>query len=173
MVTITRSNKNISGLTLVEVMVVVIILGLIMTGVNYFLSSGLKFLRINQAKMEIQRDARRNLNLINKKLREAKKSTVVVDRYDTSQPPWSQIQFTTIESEQYKFYQKGTKLYMSDVARNSNQIIAENLRHITFCYPNLPNNEIISISLCFEMWTRTPNARSLQLSVEKVRIMNE
>ncbi|MEW6042320.1 MAG: hypothetical protein AB1633_12450, partial [Elusimicrobiota bacterium] len=108
-----------------------------------------------------------------RKLREAKQSTVAVNRYDDDQPPWSMISFTTADNDRLRFFQRGTKLYMNDLARGSTQQIAENLRHITFCYPNLPNNEIISISVCFEKWSRTPTAKSLQLSVEKVRMMNE
>jgi prepilin-type N-terminal cleavage/methylation domain-containing protein len=168
-----KAGKKICGLTLAEIMVVVVIMGMIMTGINYFFSSGLKFFRINQAKMETQRDARRCLGLINKKLREAKRSTIVVNKYDNNQPPWSSIQFNTADNDNLMFYQKGTKLYMKNLNRGSDQMIAENLRHVTFCYPNLPNNQIISISICFEMWTRTPTSRSLQLSVEKVRIMND
>ncbi|OGS27996.1 MAG: hypothetical protein A2297_00870 [Elusimicrobia bacterium RIFOXYB2_FULL_48_7] len=154
-------------------MVVTVIIGLIMLGVNEFLGNGLQFFSSNQAKLEIQRDARRIINQLNRSLRQARASTVVIDRLNSSQPPWSYISFTTIDNRSYHFYQNGVKLYMCDLSRGATQQIAENLRHVTFCYPMLPNDEILSISLCFEKYSLGRNVKSLQLSVEKVRIMND
>ncbi|OGS19307.1 MAG: hypothetical protein A3J83_07240 [Elusimicrobia bacterium RIFOXYA2_FULL_40_6] len=165
--------KKNSGLTLIELMVVAVILGIIMLAVNEFLGNGLQFFSSNQAKLEIQRDARRIINLLNRNLRQSRASSIVISSYDTNQPPWSYISFETIDNKSYHFYQKDTKMYMCDLTRGATQQIAENLRHLTFCYPMLPNDEIISISLCFEKYSLSRNVKSLQLSVEKVRIMNE
>ncbi|OGS22769.1 MAG: hypothetical protein A2252_10615 [Elusimicrobia bacterium RIFOXYA2_FULL_39_19] len=165
--------SRIIGLTLIELMVVTMIIGIIMLGVQTFFGNGLRFFKIQQSKMETQRDARRCLSLLNRKLRESKSTTIIVSRIDSTQPPCSSIYFQTVKDEQFRFFQSGTKLYMADLNRGATQQIAENLRHITYCYPMLSNDKIISISICFEKYSKSPDVKSLQLSVEKVRIMND
>lgn len=164
------------GVTLVELMIVVAIIGIVSAVSSNYLVNITRFFRLSQARIEIQRDARRCIDLINRNMRQASASTVTIKSYNSSQPPWSMIEFTDIKGTQWKFYQLGTKFYMS-VKKTTDpsfktQAIAENLRSLIFAYPRFDNDKIISVSICFEKTTYEGRAKALQMSVEKVRIMN-
>ena len=96
--------------------------------------------------------------------------------YDMGQPPFSKIEFTKIDGQRLRFYQYKNNFHMgrydvSGAVWRDNKI-ATNLRNIYFSYPRLDDDSIISVSVCFEMATYEGASKALQLSVEKVRIMN-
>jgi len=172
---------NEKGVTLVELMLVVVILGVLLSvGSNLFVT-GWKFVRLSQARTEIQRDARACLNLIHRNLREAKYTSVTVYKSTTTagvnNPPCSLIYFTNVDNDVISYYQDGNKLYQkvkrSGLFTEEITRLAENLRYIYFAYPHTDNEKIISVSICFEKATYAGGAKALQLSVEQVRIMNE
>ncbi len=168
--------NNKRGFTLIELMIVIAIVGVVSVITTNYMVNITRFFRISQARIEIQRDARRCIDLINRNARQSSASTVIVSRFNSSQPPWSMIEFTDIKGTQWKFYQNGTNFYMSvkkttDLSFNT-QKIAENLRALIFAYPRLDDDTIISISICFEKATYEGHAKALQMSVEKIRIMN-
>ncbi len=173
--------KEEKGVTLIELMIVVAILGILLSvGANVLLT-GWKFLRLSQAKAEIQRDARTCLNLIHRNLREAKSSSVTIykstETTGVNNPPCSLISFTNIDDDQIYYYQDSDKLYQktkrSSETQYSSNFLAEKLRYICFSYPQTDDETIISVSLCFERATYAGGAKALQLSVEKIRLMNE
>jgi prepilin-type N-terminal cleavage/methylation domain-containing protein len=167
---------NRHGITLTEMVVTVFILGLLSTVAGTFLIGGTKIFRLDSAKGEIQRDARLSIDLINRNLRQSKADTVSVSRYNSSQPPCSMIEFTHVNGNEYKFYQLNSSFYLSEKKASSltwhDSKIAGNLRNLIFTYPRLDDETIISVSLCFEKATYDGATKALQLSVEKVRIMN-
>lgn len=167
---VTRSAR---GFTLVETIIVVALIGLLaMVAPRMFLSAT-RYIRMTRAQFEIQRDSKDAMLLINRALRQAKASSVVVSN-EASQPPFSKITFdkfiTTSTVRTMGFYQQGTTLY--EVSQGSTRPVSSNLRYLAFSYPRTDNSYIVSISLTMEKATYQGRSKALQLAVEKVRIMN-
>jgi len=162
--------KKSRGFTIVELMMTVTIMGILFGTIPLLMINMTQLQRQSEARLGIQRDARIGLDLINRFTREAIASTVVVDRFDT-QPFYSRISYTTIESRTFSFYQEGKHLNM--VADGSTKTISENLLYLAFTYPESSDDNIISVSMTTEKATYEGGVKNLQLSVEKVRIMND
>jgi len=161
--------KNKKGYTLVEVMVTVAILGIIFGGLASLMTMFTRYTRLNMARIDIQRDARTTMSLINKNLREAQSATVVIDQA-SGEPFWSRISFTSVNGNTIVYYQDDGKLYQT--VNGKTIMLAQNMRTLRFSYPNTDDSAIISMSVCFEKSTYEGSKKALQLSVEKVRIMN-
>ena len=167
---------NYSGLTLAELMVAVTITAMMIVGIATFFGKGIDFFRVMEAKVSIQRDARHCLSLMNRYLRQARTTTVQIDRYNNDQPPYSQITFDTIKGENITYYQYITDLYqvVTEGGNTHTNILSRNLQNVAFTYPKTDDDSILQISICM---VKVPHpyikgAKALQLSVEKVRIMN-
>ncbi|MBU2568314.1 MAG: prepilin-type N-terminal cleavage/methylation domain-containing protein [Elusimicrobia bacterium] len=168
--------KN-SGLTLTELVMAVAIFSLIILGVQTFFSQGITQIRLIIAKIDIQREARANLSLMNKELRQAVASSIVISRENANQPPYSKIMFETIKGTTVYYYQEGVKLYQDVYTDNSairRKFLAENLRFVHFVFPKSDDDSILQVSACFEKipYPYVTGIRALQVSIEKVRIMN-
>ena len=157
------------GYTLTEMMVVVAVLGIVVAGSSIILRNFTRFWRLSVAKTEIQKDARTIMSLMNKNIRQAQASTIVVDEV-TNEPPWSRITFTTVSGNDICYYQSGGKLYQT--VNTKTIMLGENLRILRFMYPNTDSATIIGVSVCFEKATYEGGTKTLQLSIEKVRVMN-
>jgi prepilin-type N-terminal cleavage/methylation domain-containing protein len=157
-----------SGYTLVEMMLVVVILGIICMSAPSLFTHLTRFYQLHNAKVEIQRDARACLDIINRFLRQATSYSVVIDQV-SGQTAYSRISFTTIDGQNMSFYQQGTTLYQ--VARSTTPI-SKNLRYIAFTYPRSDDPTIISVAMTMEKATFQGGTKALELSIEKVRIMN-
>lgn len=168
--------KNNKGVTLTELLISVAIIGLLSAVVGIFLINIFKFYRLNTAKGEIQRDARACIDLINRNLRQAISSSVTITRYNSNHPPCSMIQFTHIKGDAFRYYQLNNQFYISVCEQGTNtwrtNKISDNIRSVFFTYPDISDPTIVSVSLCFEKSTYQGATKALQLSVEKVRIMN-
>jgi prepilin-type N-terminal cleavage/methylation domain-containing protein len=164
-----RPRPRRAGFTLVEALMVVAIVGVVFGLAPTLLIQMTRFFRQNRARVEIQRDARNALDLINRNLRQAKASTVVVDAA-ASQPPYSRIAFTKAQGSSLTFYQQGKTLYM---VSGGTKAISSNLRYLAFTYPRSDDDNIISVSITMETGTFETKTKALQLSVEKVRVMND
>lgn len=173
--------KQEKGVTLIELMLVVVILGILFSVGSNVLLTGWKFSRLSQARAEIQRDARTCLDLMHRNLRETKYSSVTIykstETVGVNNPPCSLISFANIDGDEISYYQDGDKLYQKIKRSGETQYftnrLAEKLRYISFSYPRSDDETIISLSLCFERATYAGGAKALQLSVEKIRLMNE
>ena len=81
------------GYSLIELMLVVAIVGSIaMVGPRLMIQMT-RFFRQNQARVDIQREARTVFDLMGRNLRQAQASTIVVDQL-SGQPPYSRVSFT-------------------------------------------------------------------------------
>ncbi len=162
------------GYTLIELMIVVAIMGIVVTAAPRLFTGIYRFTRMITAKAEIQKNARASLSNINRGLRQAQASSIVVDQL-SGMPPHSRITFTRYKpdgsTEILSYYQNGKTLYMS-VNAAAGKKVADDLRYISFTYPKSDDGYIISISVTFERATYEGAAKALQMAVEKVRIMN-
>ncbi len=162
------------GFSLVELMITVALVGIIASlGPNLLLNI-FQFFRLQMARANVQKNARTSLELINRNLRQATASTVVVSQ-QTGQSPYSWIQFKVDKGTgsavgSYGFYQEGK--YLKYMKNGSTSTIADNLRYVAFTYPKSDLSSIVSVSMTFEEATYAGYTKALQLSIEKVRVMN-
>lgn len=160
------------GWTLTELLMVVAIAGILFTLTPTTLVQMTRFFRQSRARVEIQRDARTALDLINRNLRQAQASTVTISQ-QSGQPPYSRIDFTRLAgaaTASMAFYQQGSDLIM---VRGGTKTVSKNLRYMSFTYPRTDDDNILSVSLTMETGTYDAKTKTLQLSVEKVRVMND
>jgi prepilin-type N-terminal cleavage/methylation domain-containing protein len=157
-----------NGYSLMEMMLVVAILGVIATVGPTLFTKVFQFYQLHNAKLEIQRDARAALDTINRFLRQGQSATVVIDQF-AGQPPFSRISFTTTQSQSVMFYQSGTTLYQ---VLQSTNAICRNVRFIAFTYPRSDDPTIVSIALTTQKSTYQGLYKALQLSIQKVRVMD-
>ncbi len=166
--------KSQRGFSLTELMIVIALLGVMMGIGPALILNMMKFWWVQTARAEVQRDARASLDIINRNIRQATSSTVQITSRP-SQPPYSWIQFSITKGTgpalgNYAYYQEGKDLKF--MKNGSTGTLATNLRYVAFTYPRTDDQGIISVSLTFEKSTYSGYTKALQLSIEKVRIMN-
>ena len=131
-----------------------------------------RFWRTQMARANVQKNARISLDFANRHLRQATSSSIVISQR-TNQPPHSWISFNISTGPlvgNYGIYQEGTKLqYMR---QGSTGTLASDLKFLAFTYPKTDDSGILSVSMTFEEGTYGGYTKALQLSIEKVRIMN-
>lgn len=153
---------------MIELIMTSAILGLLALMVTPLMIHMVRFYRLNSARVEIQRDARTCLDMINRFLRQASATSVGIDQL-TGQPSHSRITFTTYSGKTLTFYQKNNTLYMVDA---STVAISKNLRYVAFSYPRSDDPTIISVVVTMEKSTYEGQRKALELSIQKVRVMN-
>lgn len=158
------------GYTLVEALLVIAIIGVLTLVGPRILIQWTRFYKLQTARTEIQRDARAALENINRYLRQATQTSVVISQ-ESGQPPHSSILFQTVQGTNFKFYQQGTYLYAVTNGSTST-VSAGNLRYIGFSYPRSDDPTLIAVALTMERSTYQESTKALQLSIEKVRVMN-
>lgn len=153
---------------MIELIMTSAILSLLALMVTPLMIHMVRFYRLNSARVEIQRDARTCLDTINRFLRQANSSSVVIDQL-SGQPSHSRISFTTYSGRNLSFYQQNTTLYKVDT---STIPISGNLRFLAFSYPRSDDPTIISVVVTMEKATYEGQRKALELSIQKVRVMN-
>lgn len=161
--------KTERGVTLVELMVVVAIIGVMATVGPDLYKQVRRFFFLSNTRVELQRDARASMYLITRQLRQAKSNTIVITR-ETGQPYYSKITFTDIDGRQVVFYQTGKDLYMAVNSQVSK--VCSNLRYLAFAFPRSDDMGIISVALTVEKTMYEARTKALHMASEKVRVMN-
>lgn len=150
------------------------IVGSIATVTSALFLGGFKLWQVNRVKVEIQRDARATLDLMNKYLRQASASSLTLDRYNSNQPAYSRCTFTYLDTARaahsVEFRQDGRIMYL--LFDGNKVVMTRNLRNVLFYYPDSTNDKLMNVSICYEATTFTGGTKALQLSVQKVRVMN-
>ncbi|MCX5784423.1 MAG: type II secretion system protein [Elusimicrobia bacterium] len=161
------------GYTLIEVMLTVAIIGIVGGMAFPIMRQMTNFWRQTTARNDIQRDVRVALDTINRFARQAQGDTVIIDNA-SGQPPASRLQFSVInqsgQTVTMLFYQKGNRLYMSNNGNIS--VLSYNLSYIAFTYPRTDDTTLISVAITTQSPTYMGGKKALQLSIQKVRIMN-
>lgn len=159
------------GFTLIETLIVVAVMGVVTAAVTTLFTQGFHYWSINRTQVELQRDVRALLDLMLREIKEAKTNSVEINSFNNSQPPCSKINFTTIDGREVSFYQKGKQIFVEN--SNGTTLLANNLRVLSFIYPDTSSPDIINISICAEANVYGTARKTFYMSIEKVRIMNE
>jgi prepilin-type N-terminal cleavage/methylation domain-containing protein len=162
---ITRSR----GWTLTEMMISVAILAILATLGAPLMTQVQRFYLQSESRDSIEKDARDALSIINRFMRMAKSTTIVIDNA-AGEPPYSRITFTTSDNRTMTFWQSGTSLYQQQGA--ATEKLSGNLRFIAFTFPRTDDPSIISVSMTMEKATYQGGSKALQLTIQKVRVMN-
>jgi len=157
------------GYTLTEAMLVVAILGVLATIGPGILLQVNRFFILSRARSDIQREARASMYVINRNLRQAQSSTIVIDCV-SGQPYYSRITFTKIQGTTISFYQSGKNLIQS--SGNNAKTLSKNLRYLAFAFPRSDDMTIVSVSLTLEESIYQAQTKALHMASERVRIMN-
>jgi prepilin-type N-terminal cleavage/methylation domain-containing protein len=159
--------RNSRGYTLIELLMTVAIIGLISSTGAMVTQKTFQSQAMADALETIQQGAFISFDVINKLLRQATASSIVIDQYDANQPPWSRITFTNPNTAQTcTFYQIGQTLYINKTPA------FKNLRSLAFSYPNTAVPNVISVSLTFEKAIGLGQTKAIQLFIQKVKIQN-
>lgn len=168
--------RDSAGYTVSEMMITVAIVTILAGVGGPIMRNMVNFWRQTTARAEIERDVRVSLSTVNRFLRQAKKSAVTIDRFDANQPPWSRVSFFTDRWDYVQFYQKANKLYMvytsTDTGRTATTMLSDRVGYIAFTYPQTSDPSIMSVAATMQAPTYLGGKKALQLSIQKVRIMN-
>ena len=141
------------------------------------------FYLMSTARNDIENDARNCLDTINRFLRQSQDSTLVISTPGTG-GTYSKIQFETANSKIITFWQSGNQLLMSQCNVNTttgypncqggtNQsTISKHLEYIAFTFPRTDNPTIVSVALTMSENIQLGKSKVLELSIQKVRVMN-
>ncbi len=161
--------RNRHGTTLLEITIVVAIMGvLVMIAPNLYRQVR-KFFFLNNARIDLQREARTVMELVTRRLRQAQPTTLVMDQV-SGQPYYSRIAFTDIDSKATVYYQNGKNLMM--VVNGSTSTLTANLRYLAFALPRSDDMGIVSVSITLEKTIYQGQTKALHMASEKVRVMN-
>jgi prepilin-type N-terminal cleavage/methylation domain-containing protein len=161
--------KSRRGYTLAEMMITVAVMAILASMAAPLLIQVTNFWRLTSARNTIQRDVRASLDTINRFTRQAKSGTVVIDQV-TGQPPYSRVTFTSVQNQTVSFYQTNNVLYMK--LGNSVSTLSKNIAYISFTFPRTDDVSLISVAITTQSPTYLGASKALQLSIQKVRIMN-
>ena len=167
-------NVNYKGLTIIELLITTAIIGIISLVLAQMYFQGFRTWRQNKARIDVQRDARTMLDLINKNLRQAQAGTITISRNSAGDPPCSKISFIGLQrgtTAQMSYYQNGLKLYHSIGCGEAHQL-GKNVRVLSFATMESGDEASVNIGLCLEEKTYAEGTKTSKLSVQIVRIMN-
>ncbi len=150
-------------------MLVVAIIGIVASLAAPLLNNVNNFWFQTTARFDIDKDVRAGIDIINRMLRQAQQSTVIIDQV-TGQPPYSRITFTTISGQTVSFYQTGNVLYQKFGSNVS--VLSRKIGYMAFTPPQTTDTAIISVAITTQARTYKSEKKELQLAVQKVRIMN-
>ncbi len=157
--------------TLMELMAVVVIASILIAVAIPIVRTMNENMMMSKTRLSLQQDARNIMAILNRFLREAKASSIVISRYNSSQPFCSYIKFITIDSKIYEFYQDGRNLVLKQ--GNMKNTLSQNLRYLAFTFPDSSNMYIVSVSMTFEKELFGGRKKAIHVASEKVRIMND
>jgi len=160
---------NKRGYTLAEMMMVVAIVGILSTVAPTMLTQMQNFFLMTSARYEIQRDARTTLDTVNRYMRQAVATTVIMDT-PAGQGPFSRIRFRHVDGRYMEFRQNGRKLIQ--VIGTTQSVVSGNLIYIAFTYPRTDDTSIISVSITMGKNIQLGRRKVLELTIQKIRIMN-
>ncbi len=162
--------KNAKGWTLVELLIVVTMFGILTLSVSSMFSHIWQFYRLTWAQKELQEETRVIMELITKNLRNGISDSIVIDRYDDTQPYYSRVSFYTINGHRVSYYQIDRKLYQK--IDGNLKILSKNITYFAITLPKSYEQNIVSVALTLEKNVYELKKKALHMASEKVMIMN-
>lgn len=158
------------GYSLVELMMVVAIVGTVaMIGPRLMVQLQ-NFYLLTTARGDIQRDARASIEIVNRFLRQARYRTIIIDSAP-GQGPYSRIRFEHIDGRTFQYRQEGNKLIQG--VNGVESVLTRNLVYIAFTFPRSDYPRLVSVSMTMGKKTYLENIKELELTVQKIRVMND
>jgi prepilin-type N-terminal cleavage/methylation domain-containing protein len=154
------NNKNNKGLTLIEMMVVVVIISFLVIGLVTFFSGGIRAWIAGNNQLEAQRNARQAIDYMVKEIRKADKVEFGSDG-DTIKvhiPPFDSDPVQTAYSVTYELADP----YLRRIKGGGFNDIIDNVWRLVFTYYDINGNEITSITSSDNSVTRV----RIQLEVD-------
>jgi len=159
------------GWTLVELMIIVAMFGILSLSVSSLFIQIWRFYRITHVQKELQEEARTIMELIMRDLRNAQSDTIVISRYDNQQPPYSKIDFYTIDGSSVSYYQVNRTLYMRAGSAQP-KILSQAVTYFAITFPRSYEMNIVSVSLTLERDLYDLRRKALHMASEKIMVMN-
>lgn len=158
------------GYSLVESLLVVAILGILASLAAGLLVQVSRYWSLTTARLSLQREARAALYVMGRELRQAQSASIVIDRYNTSQPFCSRISFqktgqTTVRS----FYQKGNQLIQLG---GQPTVLSNSLAYFAVTFPRSDDMTIVSLSMTLQKSIYEGRTKALHMASEKAQVMN-
>lgn len=158
------------GYTLIELMMVVAIVGAVaMVGPRLMIQLQ-NFYLLTTARGDIQRDARASIEIVNRFLRQARYRTIIIDSA-AGQGPYSRIRFQHIDGRNFQYRQQGNRLIQG--VNGVESVLTRNLVYIAFTFPRSDYPRLVSVSMTMGKKTYLEDIKELELTVQKIRVMND
>jgi prepilin-type N-terminal cleavage/methylation domain-containing protein len=163
-------NRFRRGVTLMELMITVGIIGAVFGIAAPILTQANRQFILNRTRVQLQQEARSVMYILTRNLRQAQSSTITISRANTSQPFYSRISFTKEQGNTLIFQQEGVYLYQ--VIGGVRRPLTQNLKYLAFTFPRSDDMGIISVSLTLEKKIFEGRSKALHMASEKVQVMN-
>jgi hypothetical protein len=125
---------------------------------------------MSYAQKEIQEEARVIMELITRNLRNGISDTIVISRYDDTQPYYSKIDFNTIDSSRVSYYQIDRTLYQE--IDGNKKVLSKNVTYFAITPSRTYELNIISVAITLEKEVYELKKKALHMASEKVMVMN-
>lgn len=159
-----------AGYSLIELLMVVAIIGILASVGGRMMLQANRYFIMTNTRMELQREARAAMYVINRSVRQGSVGSVVVDQA-AGQPYYSRLTFNKVQGTRMIFSQSGTNLIQTVGART--RTLSKNLKYMSFSFPRSDDLTVISISITLEKAIYQGRVKALHMTSEKVRLMND
>jgi prepilin-type N-terminal cleavage/methylation domain-containing protein len=162
--------RRAAGFTLTELMIVVVILGVLVSMSAPLLIQVKKYFILTQARAALQEQARANMYVLTRELRQAQGATIVISQNAANQPYYSKITFTKQEGTTLSFYQNGNALV--EQWGSHTVILSTDLQYLAFTFPRSDDMKILSVSMTLQTQIYQGQFKALHMASQQVQVMN-